>query len=321
MQCQNNRLPLRWISLFLFFLAPFCCWEQGFGEEFPGHPNEGGINAPSSAPSLSPGASEVAQLLHLQSQLDEIQRMNLARQDPSDAPLLLRKLLLRQEVLESIVSAGLEADGVLAELENEVTQTNNVRVYLESRRDHRIGINTLANIISGGVGGVAGQLVQINHGTAGSLVGAGAGAASTLLSLMGLRQQRGDKQSLGVAPNMLAKLLGRTPEFHSDYPEIIWSYLNAVPPGEQEKQTRREKLIQDWIKAGLIDEGKKPKDIKKIDLLTSSLSHQQALSIDLLSARTMMLNDVRSRVYLIKRDLGKLMLFVRSSGSKIGPAS
>ena len=41
---------------------------------------------------------------------------------------------------------------------------------------------------------------------------------------------------------MLAKIFDRPMEFHSDYPEEVWSYLNSVPPGETGTETRRARL-------------------------------------------------------------------------------
>ena len=50
----------------------------------------------------------------------------------------------------------------------------------------------------------------------------------------------------------------------------------------------------------------------EIELLTSSISQQRSLTIDVLDDRGAMLADVRAQVSLIKRDLSKLMLALRS---------
>jgi hypothetical protein len=256
---------------------------------------------------LSPGAAEVANLLGVRPLLDQVDR---------SARPTLESLAARQEILERTVAASLEIDGVLAEIDNETAQVNELRAYLESRRDRTIALNTIANIVSGGAGGVVGQILQIHHQTGGSVVGAAAGGGSAVLSALGLRQERGARQALGVAPNMLARLFDRSAEFHSQYPDLVWRYLDAVPPEDTAAVTRRAALVRDWVRLGRIDAPDQPKGSRKIDLLTSSVTSQRALGIDVLADRAIMLADVRSRVSLMKRDLGKMMGYLRERAEK-----
>jgi hypothetical protein len=260
---------------------------------------------------LSPGALEAARLLQVLPLIETLESLAGKERSVSGGGMSVEMLTLREQITEAVLSSFLEVDGVIAEIDNEIAQTREVRAVLESHRDHRIGLNTVANIISGGGGGVIGQLLQIKHSTAGSLVGAGAGGASSLLSALALRQQRGGRQSLGIAPNMLARILNRKPEFHSDYPEAIWQYLNSSYPEESGEETRRERLLKEWIQLGRLDRPGTPKAEKKIDLLTSTASGLQGQTIDSLADREMMLSDVRGRLALMKRDLGKLISALR----------
>jgi len=111
---------------------------------------------------------------------------------------------------------------------------------------------------------------------------------------------------------MLAKLFDRPTEFHSDYPQEVWAYLNAAPPAEPGDGTRRERLIKQWADIGRIEAGDTRKAQQKVELLTSGVSDQRPLAIDLLNDRAAMLADVRARVALMKRDLSKLVLALRS---------
>jgi hypothetical protein len=65
---------------------------------------------------------------------------------------------------------------------------------------------------------------------------------------------------------------------------------------------------------GRLENKDTPKAQHKIDLMTSSVSTQHSLSIDMLTDREAMLEDVRARVFLMKRDLSKLMLGLHPSG-------
>lgn len=250
----------------------------------------------------SPAAEEMKELLGLQpviARLSELSSTEMA----STSPEALR---LREHITESVVMAFLDVDGMLAEIDSEVAQMSELRAYMEARRDRKIAIGNVANIVMGGGVGVVGQLLQINHSTAGSIVGAVAGGVSTVLAGAAMRQQRGESRPLGIAPNMLAMIFNRQPEFHSDYPELVWRYLDKAVPVESDKGKRRERLIDHWVQMGRIASPSEKSD-RKIDLLTSSVSAQHPLSIDVLLDRTMMLLDLRAQVSIIKRDLARLM--------------
>lgn len=262
---------------------------------------------------LSPTAAEVARLIGVAPLLKQLE--NMQDTDRTAASTVSHEaLVLRQEITESVLSVSLEVDGVIAEIDSEIAQASEVRAYLESRRDRALGINAIAGIFTGGGMGVASSLLQLGQSTnkLGNSVGAASGGISAVLSVLGIRQQHGGQKALGVAPNMLAKIFDRPMEFHSDYPEEVWSYLNSVPPGETSAETRRARLIRQWIELGRLDPPDTEKGRRKIDFLTSSISSQRALTIDLLADRAAMLAEVRSRVALMKRDLSKLMLSLRS---------
>jgi hypothetical protein len=268
-------------------------------------------------PKLSPGAQEVATEIGVTPLIERLSRLP-ERDRGVGGPMSLEALSLRQEITEAVLGASLEVDGVIAEIDNELAQISAIRADLEARRDRAIGLNTLANIIAGGATGVIGTALQFKNSTAnlGNAIGVAGAGVSTVLSFIGLRQQRGGHRALGVAPNLLAKLFDKKPEFHSDYPAEVWTYLNAVPPAEPGNETRRALLIKRWTDLGRIESIETPKGQSKIDSLTSSISQQRSLTIDLLNDREAMLADVRAQVSLIKRDLSKLMLGLKSHESR-----
>jgi hypothetical protein len=269
---------------------------------------------PAQRPKLSPGAEEIARTIGVVPLIERFYELPERDRGMGGGVMSMEALSLRQQITESVVSAGLEVDGLITEIDSELAQISVVRSQLEDRRDRALAIGNLANIITSGGTGVVGTALQFSAGTtnAGNIIGVAGGAVSTVLSLIGLRQQHGGKRPLGVSPNMLAKLFDRAPEFHSDYPEEAWTYLNAAPPAEPGAGTRRERLIKQWTDAGRIEAGDTPKAQHKIELLTSGVSDQRPLSIDLLNDRAAMLADLRARVALMKRDLSKLVRALRS---------
>jgi hypothetical protein len=261
-------------------------------------------------PKLSPGAEEIARTIGVMKLIERFYDLPERERGIGGGAMSLEALSLRQQITESVVGAGLEVDGLITEIDSELAQISVVRSQLEAKRDRALAISNLATIVAGGATGVIGTAMQFSDGTAkaGNIIGVAGGAASTMLSLIGLRQQRGATLPLGVAPNMLAELFDRPAEFHSDYPKEVWTYLNAVPPTEPGAGTRRERLIKQWMDTGRIESGDTKKAHHKIELLTSGASDQHPLAIDLLNDRAAMLADVRVRVALMKRDLGKLLL-------------
>ncbi len=259
---------------------------------------------------LSPGAAEAARLIGVAPLIERLSQM------PREASgtMSLEELSLRQRITEAVVSASLEIDGVLAEIESETDRISNVRAQLEARRDRALAIGNIAGLVAGGFTGVVGTALQFKDTTqkAGNVIGVAGGALSTTLTYIGLRQQRGGKLSLGIAPNMLARILDRKAEFHSDYPDEIWAYLNQTPPSESGADSRRQRLIKQWIEAGRLEAGSTPKGERRTELLTSGASAQPKLTLDLLTDRAAMLGDVRAQVSLLKRDLSKLMLAIRT---------
>ena len=266
------------------------------------------------AQSLSPGATEVAKEIGVTPLLERLMKLSDSERGAGGGVMSAEALSLRQQITETVVSASLEIDGTVAEIDSELGQIAAVRSVLEARRDRALAIGTIANIVAGGATGVLGTALQFKDTTAkaGNIIGVAGGGVATFLSVIGIRQQRGGKQALGIAPNMLAKIFDRPAEFHSEYPEEIWTYLNAIAPTETSNETRRAQLLKQWTATGRIDDVTSPKSIKKLELLTSGVSQQRKLSLEVLADRAAMLNDVRAKISLMKRDLSKLMLALRT---------
>ena len=267
-----------------------------------------------SGPKLSPGAEEVAREIGASQLIERFYSLPERDRGVGGGPMSPEALSLKMEILEMALDTFLEIDGVNAEIDDEITQTNELRAYLESKRDHTLNLNNITNFITGGAFGIVGSALSLKESTdkASKITGVVAGGVSILISAIGLRQQNGSKATLVATPNMLAKFFDRDSEFHSDYPEEVWAYLSAVPPTGPGGETRKGLLIKQWIELGRIDSPDSPKGKNKIDLLTSSISQKRSLSIDVLSDRAAMLSDVRARISLMKRDLSKLMMSIKS---------
>lgn len=305
---------------------------------------EGAAPSPATASSisgrLSPTAEQAARQIEALGLIERLDRLG-ERQRCSTAAL--QALILREEITEKVLSASLQIDGFFAEIDSENTQIRATLDKLESRRDRAVNFNNVAGVVGGAGVGVVASALQFNSSTAraGNWAGLGSGAFSTFFSSLGFRLQRGwkgcfpevqgpkaqcqgqkapkaprrnvedaaqsdvedpcepESRPAGCSPRMLYCLFH--PEctkekagFHSEFPKAIKLYLTGTPP--RETKPRRERLIEQW---------NNPSE-EKIALMTSSNSHPRRLSIDDLNDRAKMLADLRSRVSIMKRDLGTL---------------
>ena len=258
-------------------------------------------------------AEQVAKILGLGDLLQQLQRMRAQSCVPAGA----EELVLRQEFVEAAVASGFEIDGVLAELNNEQARLAEISSRLQGRRDHSVNLLNVANLVTGTGVGVAVNALQFSNATSnfGNGLGVGSGIASTALSLIGIRVQRGPQRSVGRVPNMLAPLFGKPAELNASYPRQVMNYLNSIPADDANQRSRLQSLMTEWDESGRIGPADPAKRERKILGLTSSMDNKTRLSIDDISDRISMLADVAGTVGLMKRDIGELMRSLRTMGS------
>lgn len=272
----------------------------GFGQS-PETPPGGSILA---ATGVQPyGVVRVADAIGVRPLLDRLRSLRESPAGTADEPML------RQALLERVAAAGLEVDGVLAQIQYEREQLQDVANSLQAKRDRAVWIGTLAGIIVGSGMGVAGAAMQFSDRTAkaGDVIAVASGVAATVLSLVTIRLQRGGKRALGPTPNMLAPFFDRPPTPQSRYSEWIWDYMNGVSSGTAGEASMRQQLLREWVDSGRVDLSDSQAAKQKIELLASSASQGRVLTIDLIADRRAMLSDVGARVALLKQDLARLV--------------
>ncbi len=270
-------------------------------------------------PHASENAEQVAKILGISQLISNARLMHT--QTPCESAATVEELSMRQDILETVVATSFEVDGVLAELNNERANLSELSTVLQARRDRAVNLTNIAGLITGTGLGVAVNAMQFSSSTAnvGNSLGVGSGIGSTVLSIIGIRQQRGPQRSVGRIPNKLAPLFARQPALNSYYPQEVLEYLRSVPPGEGiDSGSRLDQLMAEWRQVGRLGPPGSAETDQKITRLTSSLDDKTKLSIDDLSDRMAMLADVSGRVALMKRDLAVLMLSVRA-GRRCAP--
>jgi hypothetical protein len=287
-----------------------------FPVAFPQSAPDASPRAPNPQAAANANADQVAKILGISQLVSRARSMHA--QTPCESSPTLPELALRQDILETVTAASLEVDGVLAELESERARLSELSAALQARRDRAVNLTNVAGLVTGTGLGIVVNAMQFSSSTAnlGNGLGVGSGIASTVLSIIGIRQQHGPQRSVGRIPNMLAPLFARPAELNSDYPETVLAYLRSVPPGEPaDAGSRLDQLMAEWKEAGRVGPSGNAKNDQKIARLTSSLHEKTRLSIDDLSDRMAMLGDVTGRVGLMKRDLAELMHTLPAAGA------
>lgn len=168
---------------------------------------------------------------------------------------------------------------------------------------------TLASIIIGTGSGVVGTAMQFSvpltkKGDWIQVVGGTGGVALSILAL----SPKGGEASLGIAPNMLAPIFGRTPELRSEYPKDVWTYLNLPPLNDPRVHVSwKNALISEWVASEESARRTRRNHRRNSDMLTSRIADQKRLWGDLLTDRSAVLMDLRFRLSLMNRDLRDLM--------------
>ena len=263
---------------------------------------------------ISIGAVKVAkdlQMLDLIAELNDLKKNHIYV--PGQRVHNLEVISVRQDLDESIMSAFLATRRVVSELDRQVSGYDAVARVLEEKRDQAIRNNTILNFTSGGAlamtqGGIS-IGTPMKYQNAGNELGAVAGALTAVIGAYALKLQGGGKRSSERDPNMLAPIFGLVPNEPNKYPLITWNYLNDFEPGQ--KKTRREQLIDRWVKLNYIEPLSKPSSKHHLEELSGTIPLHKVVNIDLLRDRIPMLQDVRAAVAGMNEYLDEILTFVR----------
>jgi hypothetical protein len=247
---------------------------------------------PESTAQLIKVSGELARLKELAGKTDGVDRWEV--------------LWLHQHITEQVISASLQVDATLAQIDNEIARANEVRGYLADRRDRTVSRTNLLGVLLGGSVGATSSALQLSSSLTkpAAAVGIGAGVLSAGLALEGIHQQAGKTSPFAFQSNMLAEFFDRPTLPNSRYPETVWIFLNESSATGPVGVTRKEDLLRAWVQVQRIDS---LSSTQKIDRLTSEPSSGLRLTIDDFEDRSAMLQDVRARISYLKRDLGTLL--------------
>jgi len=250
-----------------------------------------------------PVSENTAKLIGVYPDVTELQKLSSA----NPAADRWEILWLHQRIYEQVMSQSLEVDATISRIDNEITHASELHSYLSDRRDAIVNRADLLGIIVGGGVGAAGSSMQFSSdhiAKIGNALSLGGGVATVGLGLFGLHAQNGKSIRFDFDSNMLAEFFDRPIRPDSHYSPVIWTFLNQPSLNDPAGPTRRQQLLQTWVRVRRIES---LDDTGKIVRLTSEPSETVKLSIDDLEDRGAMLQDVRARISVLKRDLGYLL--------------
>lgn len=263
---------------------------------------------------LSPAGRQLANSLGVLPQLQKLQELK-EHHRKKQGEISHLNASLRLELSETILTTMLQCQQVIVEIDSEISESSEFIAAMGARRDRAIQYNTLAALVANGLVSTAGNFLQMPPNMSqipGDTMEAGASMLSGSLGAMAMYQQNGDKLSAGIRPNMLAKVFKRPNNEWTEYPDIIWTYLNTVPAGSNQSKTRREILIDTWEKLGRIPSQSDSKGRTYVRILSGTIPQRRTVTISMLEDRSAMLADLRAIVGQIYKDLLNLMLVVRA---------
>lgn len=275
--------------------------------------------------SMSPEAVALGDQLGLNSVLQKVQSLRAQLKDrgnSSDTDTTAIRLALseaRHEALELITQADLEVDYVEAQILEEQSLYADMLQHMTAERDRAVAITNAVSFGTNGALWAACEAIAIPTYKApilsipSGVLGVLAGVIPSFASFYAMRQVSGKKYSYKEEPNMLSKLFDRPVGLHCEYPDSVWNFLAAVPPNEPTGKRRVDLIIDRWIEDNNMPSFVSRSSERQVDLITGTKSIPKTITIDLLSTRQTMLDQLSSEVLKMKRLLLELMMAIRGT--------
>lgn len=281
-----------------------------------------GVNL--SSKELAPNTLQLANELKLVPVLEKLQNLRSRVQAlDTTQPVTLENLSMRQELIETslqadriIQNANLAIDFTLSQLVAEENLYGELLASFGAERDKAVA---RTNAISFGTNGILWAVAEgldiptyrvPRYSISSGINGIIAGIVPSIASFYALRQVSGKRRTAQEEGNMLAKLFDYPTNPEIEYPQPVWEFLNDVPVGDRSGKTRKEQLIDRWILDKNLPQFTSRSTSQQLDRLTGSVMQRKGLSIDTLTTRQLMLQQLGAEILKMKRMLYDLALAV-----------
>lgn len=267
---------------------------------------------------LSPNSMQLAKNIGLHDTLGRISSLSeqVAR---GGTDVSLRSLSDRQDLRDAkqtarlvIQKTNLEIDATAAQITAEKELYNEILTKFKDDRDKALAMTNAISFISNGALWAVTEALVIPtykypvYNVPAGIVGIPAGLVPSAASMYTFKQLSGKKKTSEVEPNMLAKVFDYPTNAEIEYPQSVWNFLNESPADQPDGKTRIKQLTDRWIADSNMPAFTQRDSRKQLDVLTASVSQRKGLTIDTLTARTVMLDQLLAEILKMKRMLLEL---------------
>lgn len=258
------------------------------------------------AQKLSPVAREMCDIAGVTPVLIELQ--NVQQSSPADAAATAEKkqrIIYIREKLNSLIQAtNLQINSTRGKVDKAIAVADEARALLTERRNRLTHRNSQINLFSGGVTKIVGYSMALSPITdiPTNVLEVFDGTVQTSLSTLALRQERQEaKLEHGLPPILDSFLTEKQTSIY--FPQSVWRYFSDTAPGGNVSSvmdgpapsqpsvagtgTRRQRLISDWQRTGVI---------VKARVHNPEAKTKRNVTIELLDQRMAMLSDMKSLI-------------------------
>ena len=214
---------------------------------------------------------------------------------------IIRRLVIRQQIDDLVLTKMFDVRKTLNLIDKQISKGQAISAKMSNKRDKAIRFNTYADIVAGGVTGIASGTLRLATAVflAPDVVDVGEGILEGGLALLALRNENIYHRMESGVPTLLGKVIFPDHNHTNLFPESVWQYLNTTPVNSKTNLTRREEMVHRWMdsKYCLIHGGhKKAKKDRVHHISGIHKGSSPRLTIDLLEDRIAMLEDLRTEV-------------------------
>ncbi|PWT94357.1 MAG: hypothetical protein C5B53_13340 [Candidatus Melainabacteria bacterium] len=269
----------------------------------------------------SPEAVELARHLELIPLFQRLEELRDKVQPPgrqsSNTELREEFRDIKEEITEKIVQTRLEVDFVQAELAVELAAHNELlNTYSRARDDAVNRTNIWAFRTNGALWAVAEGLdiptyKKPRYSIPSGSIGIIAGIVPSVFSAFAVRESSGFGYEREPYPNMLTQLFDYPRLTRTDIPASVLTYLHAKPAYAEHGESRADWLVNRWVDDKNLSVFNDRKSRSQKDAITGMV--QSHLTIQLVSDRLTMLQQLSAMINQINRPLLELMMVVRGT--------
>lgn len=241
------------------------------------------------SPDYNSGANEVARLLKIQPQVEELISLRRSNTDST------RRDELELLVLETTLEGGLEVLVASDKVDNELNYNYHVILAnLLSSRAKWLQYNYNMNFLQAGIMGIVAGRLYLSHFTyAGDRQFVISGGIGTTLTGLAILQMHGFWRKVDTEPNSLAEVLNLHPAYEYRFSPFVSSFLNAPAANSPDGKTRREVLNEAWKNARVTTTNLNRK--KNLEALANMPSHKYD-TISLVTNRNVLLHSLKKEL-------------------------